>query len=297
MKWYYRLIFGTLLLVGCASQKDIDARWAKDRGAGTELKGKTIIYTIFVDTKTTYQWTGFDIQTTKDSLEKVTNWISNQAKENHQDLEIENIYYGTASKPTFVKNLPYDHIYDAFGDGGYEKESKLNKWVTGILKKINKTIKLPGGEKFPKKPKLSAEEQIVRKLRKIHNAQNVTINIMVNNFFVADASAIFNTMTDEETEFIITSGKDTYTIASLILSAFGAQSLLESDFNRYKVKNIQIAQEDFPNDIMVKQSNNLNELEINDYTAYLIGWKDYIDTKYVDLFMIQPKKDLKKKKY
>lgn len=297
MKWCYSLLLIVLICAGCASKKDIDARWAKDRGAGTELKGKTVIYTVFVDTKSTHQWTGFDIQTTKDSLEKVSRWMEEQAKKNDQELEIQNVYYKTASKTTFVKNLPYDHIYEAFGDGGYEKGSKLNRWVTGILKKINKTIKLPGGKKLPKKPKLAAEEQIVRKLRTIHGVQNVTINIMVNNFFVSDASAIFNSMTDEETEFIITSGKETYTIASLILSAYGAQSLLESDLNMYKVKNIQIAQEDFPNDIMVRHSNNLNELEINDYTAYLIGWKDYIDTKYVDLFMIKPKKDLGKKKY
>ena len=30
----------------------------------------------------------------------------------------------------------------------------------------------------------------------------------------------------------------------------------------------------------------------NEYTAYLIGWKDKINTKYVDLFKIEPKKKL-----
>ena len=43
---------------------------------------------------------------------------------------------------------------------------------------------------------------------------------------------------------------------------------------------------------MVKYFNDINKAEINEYTAYLIGWKDKVNTKYVDLFKIEPKKKL-----
>ena len=99
-------------------------------------------------------------------------------------------------------------------------------------------------------------------------------------------------MSDEETEFIITSGKNPYNIITLLLSTYGAQSLADGAYNKYKIKNIKLAQTDFPNDIMVKYFNDINKAEINEYTAYLIGWKDKINTKYVDLFKIEPKKKL-----
>ncbi len=282
----------TIIAISCSSSKEIDARWAMNRGAGKMLKDKTVIYNIFVDTKTTHYWTGFDIKSTKDSLNKCVKWLTSQADENGQDLELELMYYGTTSKPTFRKNIPYDHIYEAFADGEYAKESKLNKWVNGILKKVNKSIILPNGEKLPRKPKITAGEAIVKKIKKLRQAENVTINIMVNNYFVSDVSAIFNSMTDEDTEFIISSGKDPYSLSTLILSAFGAQSLADGAYNKYKVKDIQLAQNDFPNDIMVKYFPNIDNAEISEYTAYLIGWKETIRAKYVDLFKIEPKKKL-----
>lgn len=282
----------TIIAISCSSSKEIDARWAMNRGAGKTLKGKTVIYNIFVDTKTTHYWTGFDIKSTKDSLNKTIEWLGNQAEVNGQDLDLELMYYGTTAKPTFRKNIPYDHIYKAFSDGEYAKESKLNKWVNGILKKVNKSIILPNGEKLPRKPKITAAEAIVKKIKKLRQAENVTINIMVNNYFVSDVSAIFNAMTDEDTEFIISSGKDPYSLSTLILSAFGAQALSDGAYNKYKIKNIQLAQTNFPNDIMVKYFTNIDNAEINEYTAYLIGWKETINTKYVDLFKIEPKKKL-----
>ena len=256
------------------------------------LKGKTVVYNIFVDTKTTLYWTGFDIKSTKDSLNKSAKWLEDKAKNNGQELDIEMMYYGTTVKPTFKKNIPYKHVYDAFSDGEYSKESKLNKWVNGILKKVNKTIKLPNGEKLPRKPKISAIEAIVKKIKRLRQADNVTINLLVNNYYISDISAIFNAMSDEETEFIITSGKNPYNISTLLLSTYGAQSLADGAYNKYKIKNIKLAQTDFPNDIMVKYFNDINKAEINEYTAYLIGWKDKVNTKYVDLFKIEPKKKL-----
>lgn len=292
MKNIFPYLIITLIAISCTSSKEIDARWAMNRGAGKKLTGKTVVYNIFVDTKTTHYWTGFDIKSTKDSLNKSIAWLEREAKSNNQDLDIELMYYGTATKPTFKKNIPYKHIYEAFADGEYSKESKLNKWVNGILKKVNKTIKLPGGEKLPRKPKISEAEQIIKKIKRLRQAENVTINIMVNNFFVSDVSAIFNAMSDEETEFIISSGKDPYSLSTLILSAYGAQSLADGAYNKYKIKNIELAQTDFPNDIMVKYFSNINNATINEYTAYLIGWKENISTKYVDLFKIEPKKKL-----
>ena len=282
------------LLVSCGSQKEIDARWAQDRNVAKQLTGKTVLYTIFIDSKETLPWSGFDLQSTKDTLEKVVGWVKSQGAKYGKDIEIETVYATMGKSPAIKKKLPYKSISEAFGDNGLSKGSKLSKWAEGIVKKIEKGVKLPNNEQLPKKPKLDAFHKLVEKLKKIHAADNVVIFMMVNNYFKADVSAVINTMVDEDCEFAINSGKNANLIAAQFLSLFGAQNLNAEWEGNYVVKELAIAEKDFPNDVMLNFERELYQLNVGEYTAHLVGWEKNLNTRYIDLLKIEKVKKKKK---
>ena len=294
MKSQCLLSFFLLLLVGCGSQKEIDARWAQGRNVAKTLNGKTVLYTIFVDSKETLPWSGFDISSTKDTLDKVVDWVKGQASKYGQSIEIETVYAPMGKSPTIKKKLPYSSISEGFGEDGMSKGSKLSKWAEGIVKKLEKGVKLPNDQKLPKKPKLDAFHKLVEKLKKIHQADNVVIFLMANNYFKSDVSAVVNTMVDDECEYAINSGKNANLIAAQFLSLFGAQNLNADWEGSYVVKEIALAQEDFPNDVMLNFEKELYQLNIGSYTAHLIGWEKNLNTKYIDLLKIEKVKKKKK---
>lgn len=294
-KWI--LFLPLIFLLSCKSSKEIDARWARDRNIGKKLLGKTVVYTVFVDTKTTLPFSGFDINSTKDSLNKVYNWINAQAKAYGKDLEIIPHYYQSANKLTINKNLPYDRLSEAFSDGEYSDESKLGKWATNVIKQAEKDLKLPSGQTLPAKPKLKAFESLVTKLKMIHKAENVVVFFMINNYYMIDMSAVLNYMQDKQVEFAINSGKNTNLIAAQLLTLFGAQNLSSGDFGNYTIKGIEIAQKNFPNDVMLNYEKDLGQLNIGEFTAYMLGWKEEVKLEYVDLFKVEPLKKGKDERF
>lgn len=298
MKKILLSLFVLFILLGCQSIKEIDSRWARDHGIGTKLDGKTVIYTVFIDSKESLFWTGFDIASTKDSLDKVFKWTEKQASRYGKKLEIIPEYYKAGSKYTFKKKLPYDKLSDAFKKDEMKDNSKLDKWALSIIKKAEKSIKMPPGVKLPPKPRLKGFDKMVAKLKKKHNADNVAIFFMLNNYFTIDVSAIINSMADEEhTEYAINSGKNTNTLTNQLLSLFGAQGLNPEYNTRYKVKNIELAKIDFPNDIMVNFKKDISSLNVGKFTAFMLGWRDNIDDKYKDLYKIKLQKHEKKDHY
>lgn len=280
-------------LFSCKSAKEIDTRWARDRNIGSKLIGKTVVYTVFVDTKTSLPFSGFDIASTKDSLNRVYQWVSEEAKKYNQNLEIIPIYFQTTSKFTINKNLPYDRLSQAFEDGEYSNESKLGKWATAIVKLASKEVNLPNGEVLPAKPKLKPFEALVTKLKLIHKAENVVVFFMINNYYIIDISAVINHMQDKEIEFAINSGKNTNLLAAQLLTLFGAQNLASGNNSSYVIKKIEIAEKQFPKDVMRDYESDLGELNIGEFTAYMLGWSQEVKPEYVDLFKVEP---LKKKK-
>lgn len=285
-----------MAFASCKSTKDIDARWARDKNVAGKLQGKVVVYTIFVDSKKTLPWSGFDIKSTKDSLEKVFNWVRFESEKYNQQVRIEPVYATLNKKQTFKKKLPYTSLGAAFSEGEYSKASKLGKWANGIAKKFEKSIKLKG-EKLPKKPKLDAFQKLVTKLKRNHDADHVVIFFMLNNYFISDVSAVMNNMQSTEVEFAVNSGKDTHLFAAQFLSLFGAQNLNEGAYSKHEVKKLAIAKQDFPDDVMVNLESDLNNSKVGEHTAYLIGWRESVNPKYADLFKLAPLKKKKSEKF
>ena len=113
---------------------------------------------------------------------------------------------------------------------------------------------------------------------------------MLNNYYLIDASAVFNSMTDEQVEFAINSGKNTSYLANQLLTLFGAQLLSTGKTSQYKIKNVELAKIDFPNDIMVSPEKDLSELNIGAFTAFMLGWQEKVEPQYVDFFRVKLKK-------
>jgi hypothetical protein len=87
-------------------------------------------------------------------------------------------------------------------------------------------------------------------------------------------------MHTNDIEFAITSYKYPSVIAQNILNLFGAADLSKTLYRKNE-KKIKLAAEYFPYDIMQDvYAKSVNELEIGEFTQYLIGWKDKLDQKY-----------------
>lgn len=294
-KVHFIFIGFVLFLAACSTVKEMDTRWGRDNGIGAKLEGKTVVYTIFIDSKNSLFWNGFDIASAKDSLNRSFAWIQEQAEVNGQSLEIIPEYYKAGSKQTFKKKLPYDKVSDAFAKDAMKDMSKLDKWAEGIVKRAEKTVKLPKGVKLPAKPRLKGFDKFVAKLKLKHGAENVAVFFMLNNYFMVDASAVMNSMSTEGTEYAINSGKNTNLLTSQLLCLFGAQFLNTSENSRYKIKNIEMAEQDFPNDVMVNDQSDIQHLEIGAFTAFMLGWSESADSKYKDFFRVKLRKNEKKK--
>jgi hypothetical protein len=285
-----------LSVVSCSSSKELDARWARDKNIAAKLEGKVVVYTIFVDSKKTIPWSGFDIKSTKDSLDKVFNWVGRESKRYKKEVRIESIYATLSSKQTINKKIPYSSLSAAFSDGEYSKSSKIGKWADGIVKKLEKGIKI-SGEPLPKKPKLDAFQKLVEKLKRNHQADNVVIFFMLNNYYKYDLSVVVNNMHSTEVEFGVNSSKSTNLLGAQFLSLFGAQNLNTGSSSSKEKEVVQMLKEDFSHDVMYDYESDLVNVNVGEHTAYLIGWKDKVNSKYAELFKLKPGKKKKSEKH
>jgi len=97
---------------------------------------------------------------------------------------------------------------------------------------------------------------------------------MINNYYRNDISLAVNTLHDNDTEFCIVSYKYPSEIAHTYLKLYGAVDFYESPFRRSKRK-IKLAQKYYPTDIMQDpNARKINDLEIGEFTKYMIGWND-----------------------
>ena len=70
------------------------------------IRSYYVLYFVFIDTRTTYPWTEFDIMSTIDSLNTAVNWIKEQARMYNVELNIKTDYYIGDEFATVERNLP-----------------------------------------------------------------------------------------------------------------------------------------------------------------------------------------------
>ena len=111
----------------------------------------------------------------------------------------------------------------------------------------------------------------------------MAVMFLINNYFRSDISIAINTLNSDDVEFSVVSYKYPSEIAHNFLHLYGAADLNKSYFRRSQGK-IKQAKEAFPNDIMSEvYSISLIDLEIGEFTEYMIGWTEELDEEYEPL--------------
>ncbi len=271
-------------------------RYAMDRNVCRRLSGETLLFVIFVDTKTTKPWTGFDIRSTLDSIHLATNWIQNQAKLNDKSAKFIVEYFHHDETYTISKDLPKKMLYEsvkAFTDKIGTK--KINTWADNISKKA--LVSFPETKNFykllttansdpKKKLKPCDTEKLIIALKEKYKTDNIAVCFMLNNYYKNDISLNMNMLSNLTPEYFINSYKNPTLITQQILNLFGALNFYKSPKDEKKMAtNDELIEKDFPKEVMLMQENkHLSGLVISPVTQYLLGWTNNIEHKYNKVF-------------
>lgn len=280
-------ILGLLIwMMSASAVHRLDYRTAMHRNVCKDLKDDVLVYFVFVDTKTTSPWTEFDINSTLDSIQTALKWLEQKARENNILLTFKTGYYMGDTYSTISKNLPEGSVEATALSPTLRKGiPKLNSWADYIARKAGASFYIPEKDGIPAIKPPRNKERLVALLRDQFQVESVALLYLVNNYYRTDISLPVNIFSSEDVEFSIISYKYTSEFAHNILHLFGAADLYKTPYRR-STRAIQLAAKEFPDDIMQDPyARNLDDLEIGEFTRYLIGWNDAVDSKYEKLFL------------
>jgi len=285
MKAYQRIIIFLLAAVFLSS---IPAR--RNFSAGRynnvckDLRDDVLMYFVFIDTRTTFPWTEFDILTTIDSIHVAKRWLENQAKMANISLNIKTDYYIGNEFATINKNLPRITVEESASDPNYEKgQISLSRWADYVSKLVGESLYIKEKDGIPPQKRPATKERLIAHLRDEYNVESVALLFFVNNYFRDDISLAINTTTTKDVEFAIVSYKYPSEISHSFLQLFGAVDMYKT-FERTNARKIKLSKKYFPDDIMQDPySRSLSEMKIGPFTKYMIGWTDHLDEKYTPL--------------
>jgi hypothetical protein len=286
MKGLLRILISFLGII-CLSSigiHKIDYRNGMYKNVCKDLKNDVLAYFIFVDSKETSPWTEFDIRSTLDSITNAINWLNKQALKNNVTFHIRANYYIGKPYTPVKRNLPQGTVEKTLKISGLKRGFKdLNLWADAIAKKVGSTLNISDKDGIPEIKNPKNKERLVAFLRDDNKVESVALVYLVNNYYRDDISVPVNIYNTDDVEYAIVSYKYPAEIAHNILELYGAAALYKSTYRR-KESKIDFAQKEFPNDIMLDPyAKNINELDIGEYTQYLIGWKDKLDPRYAEL--------------
>lgn len=285
-----------ILLTSCVSQKEV-LFGSRDNNVCKRLQGKVVFYAIFVDSRHIGPWSAFDITSTLDSISKSMNWIMENAKQDSIPLEIL-IDYHISPQGT----IPIVSNFQRKTLSATLFRMPIHSGIKDVYKWADKTAAI-AGKSFPAdtssiittKNTINNRERLIAKLRDIHKTDNVALVYFINNYYQNEASVAFDTQSSSQVEFAIVSQKSPSIIAHEFLHLFGAWDLYITPFDdkRKQRKKKKLAMQYFPNEIMAFAYRNIENLEISDFTKYLIGWKHELSAEHSKIFMSRKFKPVK----
>jgi len=279
------LLLFLLLFAGVsASTPSFDFSMGRHNNVCKDLKNDILLYFVFVDTRTTYPWTEFDILTTIDSIRVATRWLEIQAEEHDIVLKIKTDYYIGDEFATIQRNLPRKSVHETLDEQNLINGMlSLSRWGDYVSKIIGESLYVKEKDGIPIQKRPSNKERLIALLRDEYKVESVALLLMVNNYFRSDISLAINTLHNDDVEFSVVSYKYPSEIAHSFLHLFGAADLHETHFRRSKRK-IKLANQAFQDDIMSDvYARSLKDLEVGEFTRYMIGWTGELDSEYVPL--------------
>lgn len=249
-----------------------------------DLANDVLLYFAFIDTRTTSPWTEYDILSTIDSIQVAVRWLEREAEVQGIPLKIKTDYYIGDEYTTIQRNLPRKSVKEVLEDMNLEDGMRsLSRWGDYLAKIIGESLYLREKEGLPSQKPPANKERLIAYLRDEYQVESVALMMFVNNYYRSDISVALNTLHDEDVEFSIVSYKYPSEIAHSLLHLYGAADLDASPFRRSR-RNIQLARREFPDDIMSNvYARSLDDLEIGEYTRFMIGWSAELDRRYEPL--------------
>jgi len=268
-------------ILSSALPERIDYNLGRYNNVCKDLKNDALLYFVFIDSKETSPWTEFDIKSTIDSLSVAVKWIQAEANKSNIPLKIKTDYYIGNEYATINRSLPKGSVLQSISDPNLEKGTySLNKWSDYVAKIAGASFYITDKDGIPVLQNPRDAERLIALLRDEYSVESVALLFMVNNYYRTDISIALNTMTQDHVEYAIVSYKYPSEIAHNFLHLYGASDLYETAFRKSDSK-IRKAQQWFPNAVMQDPyAKNINDLEICDYTKYLIGWTEELNEEY-----------------
>ena len=278
------LIILTSLLTVSAKAPTADYAMGRYNNVCKDLKDDVLLYFVFIDTRTTSPWTEFDIQTTIDSIQTAAKWIKGQAVINNIELNIKTDYYIGDEFATIERNLPGNSIKEIFTNQKMETGvASINRWGDNVARIIGESLYIKEKDGIPQPAKPANKERLISFLRDEYKVESVALVFLLNNYYRNDISIAVNTMNNDDVEFCIISYKYPSEIAHTFLNLFGAVDLYETPYRRSS-KKIRLAEKLYPFEIMLDPyAKKINDLEIGEFTKYMIGWTDDLQQEAVPL--------------
>jgi hypothetical protein len=288
MRTLVRVLILVILIIVASGYnlKKTDYRIARNMNVCKSLKGSSLLYFVFVDNRETRPWTQYDIQSTIDSIRVAISWLHRQAEINHIVLNIIADYYIGKEYTTITKNLPSGTIFQSITEPNLTKGiAAINKWANAVAKEAGNTLPISEKDGIPEISNPKNKERLVAYLRDANNVESVALFFMMNNYFKTDISVQMNTTNTNDVEFAVVSYKYPSEIAHNFLHLYGAADMYPTVYRKNENK-IRTLQNLFPDEVMLDPyGKDIWDLEISDYTRYLIGWTDEMNSEYEPLMV------------
>lgn len=217
------------------------------------LNGEVFFLTLFVDTKEDY-WKDAEVEHYLDELEKSQTWLQDQAAYYNQSLVFNNNYFFENNEIIYVRSI------------------NRNTYYRETLQAIMEALNYDDFEDFLEENRFNFKEQKLK------------ILLFVKSY---DRSHAYNLWSNTDVDLAIVYCKnssglptDHYVISHEVLHQFGAWDLYYGE-SQSKEKAAR-AKELYPNSVMINTYYNKSEIEVDELTAWRVGWNNDLKEEYLE---------------
>ena len=137
----YIILFAFLFVGTSATTPSIDFGAGRYNNVCKSLQNDVLLYFVFVDTRTTFPWSEFDILTTIDSIQVAVHWLEREAKARGINLLIKTDFYIGDEFTTIQKNLPQNSVDETIRNLNLVEGMKsLSRWGDNISRTIGESL-------------------------------------------------------------------------------------------------------------------------------------------------------------